>query len=181
MLQTELNSNQLSAFSNQLSAAFPLKDIMSSDIIYFQEVAVNRILLSILVLLSFIFLFWIVPITHGYSQQDLDQLKSTKQCSACDLSNAPLANTNLTRANLERANLFSANLSKANLSGANLSGANCMNASLPGASLVSANLKSANLTGANLSGANLSGANLSLAVWTDGLICKEGSIGTCKK
>ena len=141
----------------------------------------NRILLLMLVLLSFIVLFWVVPITYGYSQQDLDQLKSTKQCSACDLSNAPLANTNLTGANLERANLLSANMSRANLTGANLSGANCMNTSLPGASLVNTNLKSANLTGANLSGANLYGADLSLAVWTDGLICKEGSIGTCKK
>jgi len=146
-----------------------------------QEVIMNRIPLIVLCLLTLTVLPWTVPFVHGYSQQDLDQLKSTKKCQACDLSNAPLANTTLTGANLERANLLSANMSGANLSGANLSGANCMNASLTGARLVNANMRSTNLTGANLSGVNLYSADLSLAVWTDGTICKEGSIGTCKK
>jgi len=149
--------------------------------IYNQEVVMNRIPLIVLCLLTFTALPLTAPFVHGYSQQDLDQLKSTKQCQACDLSNAPLANTTLTGANLERANLLSANMSGANISGANLSGANCMNASLNGARLFNTNMKSANLTGANLTGAYLSGADLSLAVWTDGTICKEGSIGTCKK
>jgi uncharacterized protein YjbI with pentapeptide repeats len=37
------------------------------------------------------------------------------------------------------------------------------------------------LTEATLTGAHLFGANFSNALWTDGTICGEGSIGKCKK
>jgi uncharacterized protein YjbI with pentapeptide repeats len=43
-----------------------------------------------------------------------------------------------------------------------------------------ANLSGANLSGALLSGAYLSGgADLSGAIWTDGRVCAEGSVGSC--
>lgn len=44
-----------------------------------------------------------------------------------------------------------------------------------------ANLNGADLHNANLTGANFSGAGLTGATWTDGLKCKSGSIGKCKK
>jgi len=77
------------------------------------------------------------------------QLLATKQCLACDLSNAGLVMANLSGANLNGANLSGANLSRANLSGADLSGAN-----LSGASLYGANLSGTKMSGAELSGAD---------------------------
>lgn len=98
------------------------------------------------------------------------QLLTTKQCQACDLSNAGLVMANLAGANLRGADLSRANLSRANLMGADLTGANLTGASLFGANLMGANLNSANLnatdlrdtylTQANLVGASLINANL---------------------
>jgi uncharacterized protein YjbI with pentapeptide repeats len=47
------------------------------------------------------------------------------------------------------------------------------------ANLYGADLSYADLSGANLEGANLYGAWLSGAVWTDGRVCAEGSLGAC--
>lgn len=82
--------------------------------------------------------------------EHIQQLLSTKNCPACDLSGAGLVLTDLTGANLSGANLVRTNLSRANLVGADLSGADLTGASLNGA----------NLSGANLSGANLNGTDL---------------------
>lgn len=51
---------------------------------------------------------------------------------------------------------------------------------LVGADLRNTDLTDANLFGANLSHARLEGANLSRAVWVDGHVCAEGSVGECK-
>jgi hypothetical protein len=51
---------------------------------------------------------------------------------------------------------------------------------LVGADLRNADLTDANLAGANLAHARLEGANLSRAVWVDGRVCAEGSLGACK-
>lgn len=69
----------------------------------------------------------------AFDEAQLDQLKTTQKCPACDLTgadlfhadlfNADLFGANLTSANLNRANLGHANLAHANLSGANLTGA----------------------------------------------------------
>ncbi len=109
-------------------------------------------------------------IARSESLVDLQQLLSSKQCSACDLSNAGLVYANLAGADLSGARLLRSNLSQSDLSGANLSNANLTGASLAGADLTGANLSGANLSGvdfrgayltdANFSGANLSGANL---------------------
>lgn len=66
-----------------------------------------------------------------------------------------------------------------------LLGADLRGAELVGTSLKEANLRYADLTGANLldadlTGANLDGARLDGAVWIDGRICAEASIGSCK-
>jgi uncharacterized protein YjbI with pentapeptide repeats len=42
-------------------------------------------------------------------------------------------------------------------------------------------MNDARLTEANLTNAKLTGARLDGAKWMDGRICKEGSIGECKK
>src|SRR5208283_3216233 len=67
------------------------------------------------------------------------------------------------------------NCSRCDLSGANLQGAN-----LKGVNLSWTNMTGANLYGANLTGANLYEAVLSGSIWTDGITCKQGSVGQCK-
>ena len=93
----------------------------------------------------------------------VQQLRDTKSCAGCDLTDAQL-----TGAQLDGADLSGANLSNAILYGANLSGAN-----LAGAVLNGADLKLANLTGAL--DADLSGAQMD-----ERTICPSGNAGpTC--
>lgn len=99
---------------------------------------------------------------------DLNQLLSTKQCEACDLSGTGLALANLPGANLKGANLSNANLSQANLSRADLRGADLTGASLYGANLTGADLRGAKLEGTDLRdsylyNADLTGTNLNTA------------------
>ncbi|MGA3173926.1 MAG: pentapeptide repeat-containing protein [Syntrophorhabdales bacterium] len=138
---------------------------------------------------------------RAFKPEDMNRLKTTKQCPFCDLSAADLAsaelsggrlsgarlsdatlsNADLSGANLRNADLRRGRLLNANLSNADLSGANLTNADLSGASLSHAKLSGAELSGAKLSGTDLSGANLSGAYWVDDKKCGEGSIGECKK
>ncbi|MEW8324719.1 MAG: pentapeptide repeat-containing protein [Candidatus Thiodiazotropha taylori] len=87
---------------------------------------------------------------------------------------ANLKDTNLMLSNLEYAHMHGVNLQNANLMLANLTGAN-----LTGASLFDADLSGADLRGANLQGAILIKAKFDNAIWTDGRVCSEGSIGQC--
>jgi len=124
----------------------------------------------------------------GFDPNRLDQVKLTKQCPTCDLSEANLSEADLQGANLqgailtgidlEKADLRQADLRRADLSlsffwgstsevgllanggGANLRGANLQGANLQGANLIGADLEGANLSEANLLGANLRHANL---------------------
>lgn len=141
----------------------------------------------------------------GYSDDDLKKLLATNDCMECDLhqanlSHAALSKAILLNANLSDADLDYADLSSANLGGANLSQANLNNADLPDAYLLyaylhkanlsyadlssanlgDANLTYADLTNADLTAADLTGADLSNATWTNGYVCKEGSIEYCK-
>jgi uncharacterized protein YjbI with pentapeptide repeats len=59
-------------------------------------------------------------------------------------------------------------------SGCDKSNANLWNANLSGANLTDANLSYANLTDADLTYADLYGA-----MWPDGRVCAEGSMGAC--
>ena len=81
--------------------------------------------------------------------------------------------------NLKGANLMLANLERAHLHAVNLRDSNLMLANLSGASLLDADLTGANLQGANLQKTILIQAKLSGAIWTDGRICAEGSVGEC--
>jgi uncharacterized protein YjbI with pentapeptide repeats len=112
-----------------------------------------------------------------------------------DMSNASMTTMRLDKANLRRANLSGAILQLSNLKGAdltlanlerahlhavNLRGANLMLANLTKASLLDADLRGANLTGANLTDAILIKARFGNAIWTDGRVCAEGSVGECR-
>jgi len=137
-------------------------------------------------------------------KNNIKTIITTHSCEYCDLSGANLSGANLSGANLYTANLSGADLSATNMSyvflpNANLTGADLQMANLHMATLGSTNLHGANLSGANLkesyleaadlrkadlTGADLSGsyywnADISGATWIDGIICAEGSVGTC--
>ncbi|MFN2247823.1 MAG: pentapeptide repeat-containing protein [Candidatus Promineifilaceae bacterium] len=122
----------------------------------------------------------------GFDPVRVDQVKYTKACPKCDLSEADLIGEDLRGANLEGAIMTGVDLEEADLRRANLKrvdlslsffwgsnseiglrasagGANLKGANLQGADLEQANLTGADLEGANLSEANLSGANLQSA------------------
>jgi hypothetical protein len=107
-----------------------------------------------------------------------------------DLSRANLSGTKLTGVDAHAAQLRAADLSFASLEEADLSSANLRAANLNGALLSGANLSlgdlrdadfgHASLQGANLHGAKLKGAKLGRAIWTDGRVCADGSVGECR-
>lgn len=99
--------------------------------------------------------------------------------SGCDKSRANLSDAYLPYADLTNANLAYANLTYADLEHANLTQADLTHAYLSGADLKGADLTYAYLSGANLTNADLSGADLTGAMWMDGRVCAEGSIGVC--
>ena len=86
----------------------------------------------------------------AFDPDDLQKLKDTGDCVACDLRDANLGGANLLRANLLRANLEGANLGSAYLRDANLRDANLENANLGGAYLEGAKLIFTNMNGAIL-------------------------------
>jgi hypothetical protein len=79
------------------------------------------------------------------------RLIRTNSCPGCYLVNAKLSRTDLSQADLRNANLI-------------------------GATFIQSTLLGARLEGAKLAGANFSGA-----LWIDGTLCLDGSIGQCLK
>jgi len=110
--------------------------------------------------------------------------------SNADLSGARMKNMNLSRADLRGAQLMGANLSFSNLSAvllndadvrqATLVGANLSGADLEGARFDGTDLSYADFGGANMAGASFNGVKLDKAIWHDGRVCAEGSIGQCQ-
>lgn len=91
--------------------------------------------------------------SYAFNPEELQELRDSKSCYSCDLSDA-----NLEGVDLRDASLFEANLSRANLSNADLSYAR----------LFKANLSKANLTDANLEGVRLYDATYDRnTVWPD--------------
>lgn len=82
-------------------------------------------------------------------------------------------------AKLEEANLKGLNLSGADFRGADLEKANLQGANLTDCNFKNADLEEVNLKGANIKGASFSGAELEYAIWIDGRVCAEGSVGGC--
>jgi len=141
-----------------------------------------------LLLVVFILMFLTIPLVgaNASSNAQIKQLKSTKTCSACNLSGANLSKLDLSGANLSKSNLSGANLSESNLNGANLSESNLSRANLSGAKLNKTNFSGSNLSEAimnkaDLSGTILTGSNLNGVTWNDGAKCKTPSIGQCNK
>jgi uncharacterized protein YjbI with pentapeptide repeats len=114
--------------------------------------------------------------------------------SGIDVGSASLAGANLSSAVLRDARLSATNLSGADMRYADLSGADLRYADLREAILIGANLQAADLRGGNLSGADLRYANLNTrlvenanftgailggAIWYDGTVCAENSVGRC--
>ncbi|MCU7885257.1 MAG: pentapeptide repeat-containing protein [Candidatus Thiodiazotropha sp. (ex Lucinoma annulata)] len=148
---------------------------------------------------------WTDNITETAYVNTICKLEPEAQCSwailidlqapGVDMHESSLASARLDRSNFKRANfsrsifqlanlkdtnLMLSNLEYAHLHGVNLQNANLMLANLTGASLFDADLSGANLRGANLMGAILIKAKFDNAIWTDGRICAEGSIGECR-
>lgn len=93
-----------------------------------------------------------------------------------ELSDAILSQAVMVGANLRNARLENAALANVNLSYAVLQGANLSNTDLSGA-----DLRNADLQGAQLSNTKLDGVLLDNAIWLDGIPCKPGSVGECRR
>jgi len=113
---------------------------------------------------------------YGFDEKHVQGLKKTNKCIKCDLSGAKLNNFDM-----EYADLSSANLSGADLSNSMMGNTNLTKANLSGANLSGANLGFANLSGADVSKASLTNVFLDQATWTNGKMCKIGSVGKCKQ
>jgi uncharacterized protein YjbI with pentapeptide repeats len=100
----------------------------------------------------------------AFDPDDLQKLKDTGDCVACDLEGAFLANVNLEGARLNFARLRGTNLSSVNMEGAELMGANLMDAFLDGT----------NLMGARLNYAKMKGAILCNTIMPDGSVIYSG-------
>jgi len=98
-----------------------------------------------------------------------------------NMSGADIHASDLSNAKFYYANLSKANLSYSDLTNAKLVGAILANADLSNSNLTNADLSYANLKGAKLGGANLKGAKLERTIWIDGTICRQGSVGFCRK
>ncbi len=106
-----------------------------------------------------------------------------------DLSNASARGTHLPYSQLTFARLTSADFSYAVLTASDLTNADLSNAKLIGANLRGVNLSAANLERTDLSYADLSDATLpdkaldttrfSKAIWPDGTLCDQDSVGSC--
>lgn len=109
--------------------------------------------------------------------------------AGANLRGASLRNADLSRGNFDGAELSLADLDYADLRRASLRGANMRSVKLVGAVLDAADLTGADLRGADLryasfkgailEGVRLDGAALGKAIWQDGKLCAETSLGTC--
>lgn len=96
------------------------------------------------------------------------------------LNESNLLGTNLSGADMAYAEMTKSDFSYANLEDVRLIGANLQSSDLRYANLKNADLSFADLSNVLLAGANLSNVKLDNTIWTDGRICKKGSIGACQ-
>ena len=97
----------------------------------------------------------IAPISasFGYAEADLEKLKRTGSCVACDLSGADLYEVDLFGADLSRANLQKADLTAADLTLAKLTGADLRDAIFEETNLSGADLRKVAMKKGTLAGA----------------------------
>lgn len=98
-------------------------------------------------------------------------LKTTRDFSGKNLSGLQLVGINLGKCNMKGSDLSHANLERADLGESDLE-----RADLTGANLKMSNLRLSGMTGAKLENAILNGA-----IWKDGMVCANGSIGQCRE
>ncbi len=96
------------------------------------------------------------------------------------MNESNLLGVNLSGSDMAYAEINASDLSYANLEGVRLIGANLKQTDLRYANLKDADLSYADLSGALLAGANMDNAKFDNTIWTDGQLCKKGSIGTCQ-
>lgn len=96
--------------------------------------------------------------------------------TGAQFQNVKLDNADLAYSNLSLARIEASSLGQALLIGANLRGAKILNTNMQ-----NADLSFANLTGAVIEGGDWRGVNLHKAIWLDGAICAEGSVGECRR
>jgi len=107
-------------------------------------------------------------VARAADPDQVDQLRRTRSCRACDLSGAQLAGTDLQAADVRGTNLSNADLSSANL----------YRAIFVGADMTGASLSGANLSGADLRGAR--GLSLTGATTNEQTYCPGGQHGPCQ-
>jgi pentapeptide repeat protein len=95
------------------------------------------------------------------------------------LNESKLLGANLSGSNMAYAEIAESDLSYANLESVRLIGANLKHSDLRYANLKDADLSYADLSNALLAGANISNTRFDNAIWTDGTLCKKGSVGSC--
>lgn len=99
--------------------------------------------------------------------------------NSTDMHSANLRGSSFRKSDLSYIILSAADLSYTDFQQATLVGASFRGADLSFARLNGADLSFANLRSANLGGASLEGAKLGNAIWVDGSVCAEGSVGSC--
>ncbi|MCI1273815.1 MAG: pentapeptide repeat-containing protein [Clostridiaceae bacterium] len=120
-----------------------------------------------------------------FSQEDFNKVLSGDKnlyelrIEGANLSGKDLSGANFTNTDLEGADLSGANLTGANFTHADLEEVNLKGANLTNAIFYHADLEEADMKGANITGANFKQAELEYAIWSDGRVCAEGSIGGC--
>ncbi|MCW9039791.1 MAG: pentapeptide repeat-containing protein [Rhodospirillales bacterium] len=124
---------------------------------------------------------WAVRIGANIPGVDMNHASmASMRLDGANMEGANLEGAILQLSNLKGVNLKNGNLERAHLHGVNFQGADLSSANLKHTNLLDADLRGANLKGASLDGAILIKANLSSAIWTDGRICAEESIGECR-
>ncbi|MCA9912020.1 MAG: pentapeptide repeat-containing protein [Anaerolineae bacterium] len=96
-----------------------------------------------------------------------------------NFTSASLYQTKLSGVDFSYTNLGLANLRLSDLTNASLVGAVLRNSDLRGADLSGADLSYADLQGAQLTDTNLRRAKLDKAIWINGQVCAQGSVGGC--
>ena len=94
-----------------------------------------------------------ISASFGYAEADLERLKRTGSCVACDLSGADLYEADLFQADLSRANLRDADLTAADLTLAKLTGADLRDAIFEETNLSGADLRKVAMKKSTLAGA----------------------------
>ena len=108
------------------------------------------------------------------------QVGPESNCPGVNFMGVNLRSVDFSLSNLEDSRMESANLMMTNFTGANLQGVNFQSAELRRANFTDADLRNANFRWSrNIETATFDGADLSMATWSNGRQCQDGSIGTC--